>query len=63
LTDKTKTFLKRGGLILAVFILYCALFAVLINQESAAPFVPILALAATTVTVFVVFRFAKKFNL
>jgi hypothetical protein len=63
LNDKTNTFFKRGALILAVFILYCALFAALINQESAAPMIPILAVAATTVTVFVVFRFAKKFNL
>jgi hypothetical protein len=62
LTEKTKTFLKRGGIILAVFILYCALFGALINPQGE-PLIPILAVAATTVTAFVAFRLAKKFNL
>jgi len=63
LTEKNKTLLKRGGIILAVFVLYCALFGAIVNQSENAPLIFILAVAATTVTTFVAFRLARKFNL
>ena len=63
MTDKTKTLLKRGGLTLAVFVLYCALFAAIISHDSDTPAIPFLAAAATALTVFVALRVAKKFNL
>ncbi|PYU19215.1 MAG: hypothetical protein DMG32_24925 [Acidobacteria bacterium] len=62
MTDKTKGFLKCAGLTLVVLILYLALFASIIPQASDQPAVPILAVAATAVTVFVALRLAKKFN-